>query len=187
MTMAGLSAVTMFPDLHDESASSIVYEPLSTLQQDKENCVNHPGPLSTRHASSSSDHYAPSGRRWVDGMVKVAHACNLLVLKNCHLCHVYADRQVEFEQGQETRTPSSTFWDATASSSPAERAWKKLHASLEVDLYRQFLFDEDSVMAVDPSPLPTRVDPDTEEDKHDEPTENLTSATPTTTNSEFVL
>jgi hypothetical protein len=41
--MPGLSAGAMdplmFPDPHDESESSIVYEPLSTLQ-DKENIVN---------------------------------------------------------------------------------------------------------------------------------------------------
>jgi hypothetical protein len=50
------------------------------------------------------------------------------------------DRQVEFEERQET-----TSHDAPASS-PAERAWQKLQfASLEVDLYRQFLFDEESV------------------------------------------
>ncbi|CAB9503289.1 expressed unknown protein [Seminavis robusta] len=131
--------------------SSVLYEPLSldteaTFHQNKENNVNHRhfeatrGPLSTRHDADGT-----RGRRLVDGMVKVATACNLLVRRHaCNLCHVYADRQVEFEQREESSPPSSSRTYAS-SSSPTERAWKKMNSSLEVDLYRRFLFDEESV------------------------------------------
>lgn len=66
---------------------------------------------------------------WVDKTVNLARACNKLFTKNtCRLCQVYVDQQVEFENRQE---------DASVKN-PAR--------SMEVELYRQFLFDEESVV-----------------------------------------
>lgn len=78
---------------------------------------------------------------WVESIVQVAQTCNKLFnAQTCRLCHVYADKQLEFECEENTET---------ATYSPVERAWLKTgreQNSLEVDLYRQFLFDEDSVV-----------------------------------------
>jgi hypothetical protein len=63
---------------------------------------------------------------WVDSMVEVVRLCNNLFTKHtCGLCHIYVDKQVEYETRHEE-----------------ER--NRAHP-LRVDLYRQFLFDEDSV------------------------------------------
>ncbi len=38
---------------------------------------------------------------WVDAVVKAATVCNQLFQRRaCNLCHVYVDRQIEFEQRQ---------------------------------------------------------------------------------------
>lgn len=82
---------------------------------------------------------------WIDSMVEVARACNKLFKKQtCGICHMYAEKQVEFETRQENKFK-------TILPSPVQRAWIRagLHHttsnSLEVDMYRQFLFDEESV------------------------------------------
>ena len=80
----------------------------------------------------SSDHH-----RWVDTMVSTARAVNKLFTRHtCRICHVYVDKQVAFEQ-------------ATADS-PVERAALKMMGQEllhpEVEVYRRFLFDEDSVI-----------------------------------------
>lgn len=75
---------------------------------------------------------------WVDTVVQAATIANQLFSKNsCRLCQVYADKQVEFETSTEQR-----------SSSPMERLWMRTaqeSSTLEVELYKNFLFDEDSV------------------------------------------
>ncbi|GAX21873.1 hypothetical protein FisN_30Hh074 [Fistulifera solaris] len=77
---------------------------------------------------------------WVDSMVEVAKVCNNLFTKQCNLCNIYTNKQVEYEWRQEKTLQSS--------SSPVERALQKVdHGNLEVHLYRQFLFDEESVIA----------------------------------------
>lgn len=76
---------------------------------------------------------------WVDSMVEVAKVCNNIFTKQCNLCNVYTNKQVEYEYRQEKQT-----------SSPVERALQKTHTdsgNLEIHMYRQFLFDEDSVIA----------------------------------------
>jgi hypothetical protein len=73
-------------------------------------------------------------------MVEVAKLCNNLFTKQCNLCNVYTNKQVEYEWRQE-RTQNS-------GSSPVERALQKVNrGNVEVHLYRQFLFDEESVIA----------------------------------------
>lgn len=134
------------------------YEPLNVhIYRDKENgTLNNNGPLSTRDTyglMSPSNH----NNRWVDRMVKMANACNSLVISKCNLCHVYANRQVEFEQERDAarralETPATSVFSSPAS--PTERVWQKMNAGcnvgninpLEVNLYRQFLFDEESVV-----------------------------------------
>lgn len=72
-------------------------------------------------------------------MVEVAKVCNNLFTKQCNLCNVYTDKQVEYEWRQEKQ-----------GGSPVERAVQKAQVesgNLEINLYRQFLFDEDSVIA----------------------------------------
>jgi len=75
--------------------------------------------------------------KWVDTMVSCAQAVNKLFVKNtCRLCQTYVDRQVDFE-----------IKNAQAMN-PVERAFLKAEwmQQPQVELYRQFLFDEESVV-----------------------------------------
>lgn len=81
-----------------------------------------------------------SRSQWVDAVVQAATTANNLFMKNsCRLCHAYTDKQVEFETGNE---PSYTT--SAAMESMLRRTTET--AAMEVDLYRKFLFDEDSVV-----------------------------------------
>lgn len=74
----------------------------------------------------------PTKEDWLEKTVRLAQDCNQIFAQTaCRLCHVYVDQQVEFEQRQES-----------------QRDWMRPAAeqSLEVNMYRQFLFDEDSVV-----------------------------------------
>jgi hypothetical protein len=74
---------------------------------------------------------------WVDALVSCANVVNKLFVRNtCRLCQVYSDKQVEFEQRLQDN------------SNPVDRAVLRTVLPLhpEVELYRQFLFDEDSVV-----------------------------------------
>ena len=76
------------------------------------------------------------GDDWVDTMMSCAQAVNKMFVRNtCRVCQVYTDRQVEFEVSRENN--------------PVERAFLKVAASMqpEVELYRQFMFDEESVVS----------------------------------------
>lgn len=100
----------------------------------------HHGYTSSRQLHNNSSSMEEG---WVDSVVEVARTCNKLFSKHaCGVCHIYVDKQVQMEFEQ----------DKTGSSndpiSPVERAWLKsgfAQSNLEVDMYRQFLFDEDSV------------------------------------------
>jgi len=89
---------------------------------------------------------------WVDTMVSCAQAVNKMFVRNtCRLCQVYTDRQVEFEVQQQQN--------------PVERAFLKAAlAQPEVEIYRQFLFDEESVVGG----LPGYDDEDDEEEQPQE-------------------
>ena len=147
------------------------YEPLNVhIHRDKENTVN--APLSVRSGLTSP----LNANRWVDRMVKMANACNSLVTSKCNLCHVYANRQVEFEASERARsaraleTPATSVFSSPVS--PTERVWQKMNAScaaansLEVNLYRQFLFDEESVVDMLDAAL-EKVDNPGEEEEED--------------------
>ena len=76
-------------------------------------------------------------------MVEVARTCNKLFSKRCNACNVYVKKQVEYETSQEQLLGSSR------THSPMARVWQKAgiqQSQLEVELYRQFLFDEESVV-----------------------------------------
>ena len=77
--------------------------------------------------------------RWVDTMVTCAETVKKLFVKNtCRLCQTYVDRQVDFEiknAAQQTMTMESAFLNAAGAMPP-----------VQVELYRQFLFDEESVV-----------------------------------------
>ena len=81
---------------------------------------------------------------WVDSMVEVARTCNKLFSKHsCNACNVYVKKQVEYETNQEQIRGNSR------PQSPMARVWQKTgieQSKLEVELYRQFLFDEESVV-----------------------------------------
>jgi hypothetical protein len=95
-----------------------------------------------------------SGIDWVDSVVDVASTCKkILTAHTCRLCQVYTDAQVEFEvrqeesaqqQQQHQQQHPSRSAAPVASSSPFFQAM--MPNSLEVEMYRQFLFDEDSVV-----------------------------------------
>jgi hypothetical protein len=74
---------------------------------------------------------------WVDTLVSCAQVVNKLFVRNtCRICQVYSDKQVEFEERLQEN------------SNPVDRAMLRAAMPLhpEVELYRQFLFDEDSVV-----------------------------------------
>lgn len=80
--------------------------------------------------------------RWVDTVMSYAQTVNKVFSRNtCRLCHLYSDQQVEYE---------SRLVDKQIS--PVERAYLKAAATHqtvlrpEVEFYRQFLFDEASVV-----------------------------------------
>ena len=74
----------------------------------------------------------------VESVVKAAKACNKVFLDKCNLCTVYCDKQVQFEyiQDQMKMDPIS----------PISNLFSRIDNSLEVKLYRDFLFDEESVV-----------------------------------------
>jgi hypothetical protein len=109
--------------------------------------------------------------RWIDTVVSCAQTINKLFTRHtCRLCHVYSDRQVEYENSLSLAAAAApTTVDYAGSGmypqlveqeqhqlaviSPVERAYLKTtrtaNAALlqpEVEFYRQFLFDEESVV-----------------------------------------
>ena len=76
---------------------------------------------------------ASSDSNWVDRTMQIAQTCNRLFTANaaCQICSVYADKQVEYEIRNDTN-----LWNTIANP----------QKNLEVELYRQFLFDEESVV-----------------------------------------
>lgn len=79
---------------------------------------------------------------WVDSVVHVADTCKKLFTANtCRVCQVYVDEQLEYERQCEENLKNSP--------SPFQRAWMQTAMNnAEVELYRQFLFDEESVVEV---------------------------------------
>jgi hypothetical protein len=82
-------------------------------------------------------HQQSSQFPWIDSVVQAATTANKLFTQNtCRMCHVYSDKQVEFEtQHEGLSSPMASLMMRTTQ-----------EASMEVELYRQFLFDEDSVV-----------------------------------------
>ena len=73
---------------------------------------------------------------WIEKAGTISQAFNKLLAKSaCKLCSVYVDEQVEFESKQEDYKTTMA------------KAWMRSYArnSMEVELYRQMLFDEESV------------------------------------------
>lgn len=71
---------------------------------------------------------------WVAKASSISHAFNKLLAQSaCKLCSVYVDEQVEFENRQEDYKTNMAV------------AWMRTHKP-EVEVYRQFLFDEESVV-----------------------------------------
>jgi hypothetical protein len=87
----------------------------------------------TRHMNNEN---APNGEDWIEKAGSITQAFSKLLSKSaCKMCNVYVDEQVEFENRQEDYTGTmAKVW---------LRAYKP---SLDVELYRQFLFDEESVV-----------------------------------------
>mmetsp|Transcript_23446 Transcript_23446/g.39767 ORF Transcript_23446/g.39767 Transcript_23446/m.39767 type:complete len:116 (-) Transcript_23446:1184-1531(-) len=66
---------------------------------------------------------------WAEPLIKVASACEKFI--NC----AYVKKQLDEEWKQEIR----------AQESAVVRVWNRLETGMEVELYRQFLFEENSV------------------------------------------
>jgi hypothetical protein len=110
---------------------------------------------------------------WVERTVQLAQTCNQILSANaCRLCYVYVDKQVEYETRQQ-QPYEGNGRAANSNRSPhplpgaLERVWTQTatspHFSMEVDFYRQLLFDEDSVVdAV------SERDPDSKDEEDDE-------------------
>jgi hypothetical protein len=73
---------------------------------------------------------------FADIVVKAAAACNQLVIDNCGMCTVYCDKQVQYESVLEQYKMTS----------PLEGLFSKLDNSMEVQVCRDDLFDETSVV-----------------------------------------
>ena len=91
---------------------------------------------------------------WVDSMVQVAHAANKLFSKHtCRMCQVYTDKQVEYETRQEAAlryhdgSPLDRVWNNSNLETAAAAAAYSYSEQLNIELYRQFLFDEESVVS----------------------------------------
>jgi hypothetical protein len=69
-------------------------------------------------------------------VVKAASACTKLVSENCGLCTVYCDKQVQYESVLEQYNMGT----------PLDSLFRKLDNSLEVQVYRDYMFDEESVV-----------------------------------------
>ena len=70
---------------------------------------------------------------WVDSVADTAAAMKKFFTRTtCRLCQVYVDEQVQYEVQQEQK--------------PNSQSWITPISNFEVELYRQFLFDEDSVV-----------------------------------------
>jgi hypothetical protein len=94
-----------------------------------------------------------SGIDWVDSVVDVASTCKkILTAHTCRLCQVYTDAQVEFEVRQEESAQQQHQQQQQPARSAAPVAntssffQTMMPNALEVEMYRQFLFDEDSVV-----------------------------------------
>lgn len=78
-----------------------------------------------------------------DSLLKAASVCDKFF--NC----AYVTKQLEDEWQQERRQQNSAVG----------RVWNKMERSLEVEIYRQFLFDESSVDAEDSSNRESKTEP----------------------------
>jgi len=108
---------------------------------------------------------------WVlDSVVDAALQCKKLFTRHtCRLCQVYVDRQVEYEQSEEESQYDNSNCSEEFPKDVPKRHHQHQHrpswltnsilqgsadqdggiaSSLEVELYRQFLFDEESVVEV---------------------------------------
>ena len=125
-------------------ANLLTFMPLSS-------CENHPRVLppsavtKTSYAKSNkmvkprhlnAENMLNSNEDWIEKAGSISQAFNKLLAKSaCKLCNVYVDEQVEFENRQEDyKTSMAKAWG---------RSYKP---SMEVELYRQMLFDEESVV-----------------------------------------
>lgn len=68
---------------------------------------------------------------WMDSLLKATSACDRFF--NC----AYVKRQLEDEWAQEIQSRNGAV----------DRVWKRLEKGVEVEVYRQFLFDENEVAA----------------------------------------
>ena len=72
----------------------------------------------------------------VETVVKVATTCNNLMIENCNPCTLYCDKQVQYEWVQ----------DQYKMDGPLGNLFNKIDNNVEVQMYREFLFDEESVV-----------------------------------------
>jgi hypothetical protein len=75
----------------------------------------------------------------VETVVKVAATCNNLLIGNCNPCTLYCDKQVQYEEWAQDQYKMDI--------SPLGNLFSKIDVnSLEVQMYREFLFDEENVV-----------------------------------------
>jgi aldehyde:ferredoxin oxidoreductase len=74
---------------------------------------------------------------FAETVVKAATACNQLMIDNCGLCTVYCDKQVQYE---------SVLLEQYKITGSLEGLFSKLDNSIKVQVCRDDLFDEDSVV-----------------------------------------
>ncbi len=122
---------------------------------------------------------------WVDSMIEVAHtATKLFARHTCRMCHVYVDEQLEFERQQQQfdfyKAHQQSVSNKENSSPGVSSPWANLVANagpspFEVELYRQFLFDEESVVDTVENHLHRNYDECKDnEDQEQQQSENLT-------------
>jgi hypothetical protein len=89
------------------------------------------------HQKMSSTDVELVGRQGLlESVVNAAKTCNKLFLNNCNMCTVYCDQQVQYEWVQENSINPMAM----------ESLFKRMGNGLEVQVYKEFLFDEESVV-----------------------------------------
>jgi hypothetical protein len=90
---------------------------------------------------------------WLESMVECAQMVNKIWARNtCRLCHIYSDKQVEFEQ----RLQETSEWYSQNNAAAFHQQAQM------IELYRQYLFDEDSVV----DSVECRINDDEQEKDH---------------------
>lgn len=123
-----------------------------------DNSINRYQEVETAHKENHNAYSNNNNYDWIEKTATIQQALVSLITKtSCRLCHVYTDKQLEFENRQaleQEQQRNSLVWNNNypgvgynGGSDHSFIPYAPAAATcLEVELYRQFLFDEESVV-----------------------------------------